>query len=506
MKIFRAAQVRDIDRYTIEQEPIASIDLMERAASRLCTWYVKRYHIDRRVIIFAGPGNNGGDGLALARQLARRQYRVKCILLDFGKRSADCQENLERLDRQGLVDLQVLGEKDPLPELGWNDVVFDGIFGSGLSRPADGFPSRVIQHINAKASRVIAIDIPSGLMGEENPHAGKAAIIRAHCTLSFQFPFLSFFFPENEVYVGRWHLLNIRLHPEIITKTPCLYQTMEADEVRKALPKRGRFSHKGSHGHALLIAGSYGMMGAALLAGKACLRTGTGLVSLHVPRSGYQIVQTAFPEALVSLDQSDILFSEAPDLAPYSALGIGPGLGCKPNTAKGLRALLKKVTQPLLMDADALNLLAGDPALLELLPSGTVLTPHPREFDRLAGPSSTAYERHLKQGEFARRYQVIVVLKGAHTAIAHPDGAYYLNTTGNPGMATGGSGDVLSGMITALLAQGVKPLEAALAGVYLHGLAGDLAAEDQSQEALIAGDLTKHIGAAFRKIFLHSRS
>jgi hydroxyethylthiazole kinase-like uncharacterized protein yjeF len=250
----------------------------------------------------------------------------------------------------------------------------------------------------------------------------------------------------------------------------------------------------------LLISGCYGMMGAALLAGKSCLRSGTGLVTLHVPRFGYQIIQSGFPEAIVSLDQSDILFSEPPDLNPYSAIGIGPGLGKKPNSAKGLKMLLEQSRVPLVLDADGLNILSENPEWYELLPEGTILTPHPKEFDRLAGKSDTGYERHLRQLEFSTRYRVIVVLKGAYTGIASPDGHYWFNTTGNPGMATGGSGDVLTGLITGLLARGLAPIDAAKAGVYLHGLAGDLAARELSQEAMIAGDLISFLGAAFNEL------
>jgi NAD(P)H-hydrate epimerase len=266
------------------------------------------------------------------------------------------------------------------------------------------------------------------------------------------------------------------------------------------LPTRNRFAHKGTFGHALLISGSYGMMGAALLAGEACLRSGTGLVTVHIPRFGYGIVQTVLPEALVSLDQSDILFSTPPDLSPYSAVGIGPGLGCKPNTGKGLRTLLESVNVPLVIDADALNLLAGHDDWIGMVPEGSLLTPHPKEFDRLAGASENGYKRHIRQREFAASHGVYVILKGAYTGIAAPDGRYWFNTTGNPGMATGGSGDVLTGLLTGLLAQGMDPLEAAIAGVYLHGLAGDLAAEKSSQEALIAGDMNRYLGDAFTEV------
>jgi NAD(P)H-hydrate epimerase len=500
MKIFSAEQVREIDAYTIRNEPIRSIDLMERAAMRLAGWYVRHYQTNRKLVIFAGPGNNGGDALAMARMMADRQYRVDCYLLNFGTLSEDCDINLQRLRDQAMVHLQEIGEKDKLPQLQDNDVVVDGIFGSGLSRTVRGLPARVIKHINAHRGTVIAIDIPSGLFGEDNRDNDYECIVRANYTITFQFPFLSFFFDRNDAHVGRWRVHDIKLHPGIIGDTHSDYQTLEKETISSLLPRRSKYAHKGTCGHALLISGSYGMMGAALLAGESCLRSGAGLVTLHVPRFGYSIVQTGFPEAIVSLDQSDILFSEPPDLAPYTAIGIGPGLGSKPNTAKGLHMLLERTKVPLVIDADGLNILAQHPDWFELLPEGTILTPHPREFDRLAGESGDSYDRHLKQKEFAKRYRVVVVLKGAHTGIASPDGRYWFNTTGNPGMATGGSGDVLTGLIAGLLAQGVSTLEAAMAGVYLHGLAGDIAAEVSSEEALIAGDMNLYLGEAFREL------
>ncbi len=500
MKIFRADQLREIDAFTIKNEPIRSIDLMERAATRLKGWYVRHYHTDRKVIIFAGPGNNGGDALAMARMLADRQFRVECFLLKFGKLSEDCHINLERIKEQAMVKLFEIGDQDLLPDLAQEDVVVDGIFGSGLSRSVSGLPASVIKHINDNAETVIAIDIPSGLFGEDNTGNDYEHVIRANHTITFQFPFLSFFFDLHESHVGQWRIYDIKLHQKAIADTATDYRTLEAEEVRSLLPQRSKFAHKGTLGHALMISGCYGMMGAALLAGESCLRSGTGLVTLHVPKFGYNIVQTAFPEAIVSLDQSDILFSEPPDLDPFSAIGIGPGLGCKPNSGKGLKMLLERTEAPLVIDADGLNLLALHPEWLKLLPEGCILTPHPKEFDRLVGGSRSSYERHLKQREFASKHKVVVVLKGAYTGIASPDGAYWFNTTGNPGMATGGSGDVLTGLITGLLAQGISTLDAALTGVYLHGLAGDLAAEASSEEALIAGDMILYLGEAFREL------
>ncbi|HER08434.1 MAG TPA: NAD(P)H-hydrate dehydratase [Bacteroides sp.] len=501
MKIFKVPQVREIDQYTIENEPVRSIDLMERAAGRVAGWYVRHFNISRKVLVFAGPGNNGGDALATARLLAERQYRVACYLLKSGKLSEDCSVNRKRLEEQGMVPLVELAEGDDLPAISPKDVVVDGIFGSGLSRPVEGFPATVIRHINGNAATVVAIDIPSGLFGEDNSGNDYDHVVKADYTITFQFPFLSFFFDTNDPYAGRWRVHDIGLHPDAIRETETPYRTLEIEELGELLPRRQRFSHKGSYGHALVIAGSYGMMGAALLAGESCLRAGTGLVTMHVPGYGYGIVQTGFPEGIVSLDPSVTSFSEPPETEKYTAIGVGPGIGRAEDTEKGLKKLLEKAgAVPMVIDADGLNILSAHPEWYGLIPRGSVLTPHPKEFDRLAGKSDNSFQRHLKQIGFAREHGVIVVLKGAYTGIADPDGNYWFNTTGNPGMASGGSGDVLTGLITGLLARGMKPLHAAMAGVCLHGLAGDLAVEETGEEALIAGDLIAHLGKAFMRV------
>jgi hydroxyethylthiazole kinase-like uncharacterized protein yjeF len=290
------------------------------------------------------------------------------------------------------------------------------------------------------------------------------------------------------------------LHPEKIRQLESGYQTVNKEDVVKYFPERKKFSHKGTYGNALLISGCYGMMGAALLAAEGCLRAGAGLATLHVPRFGYNIVQTALPEALVSLDQSDIIFTQHPDLSSFQAVAVGPGIGCKENTGRGVKRLLEEVNVPLLIDADAINILSAHKEWMDVVPPGSVLTPHPKEFDRLAGGSDNGFERHLKQIEFSRKHKIFIVLKGAYTGISTPEGNYYFNTSGNPGMATGGSGDVLTGLITGLLAQGFSPLEATISGVFIHGMAGDLAAAEMSQEVLIASDILKHLGPTFRKI------
>ena len=498
MKVFNTSQVNAIDHFTIQKEPIESIDLMERASMSFVKWFMRKFDSSRTVMVFSGPGNNGGDGLAIARLLGERFFKVEVCLLKFGSGfSKDCQENLERLGKTN-IPLTIIENSSGLPEITKQTIVVDAIFGSGLSRKVEGFPASVIRAINSSGASIVSVDIPSGLFGEDNRGNDMEAVVRAGYTITFEFPFLSFFFSENEAFIGEWKAVTIGLHPQVIRETPASHEIITRAHIKSFLKTRSSFSHKGSFGHALLIAGCDGMMGAAVLATRACLRTGAGLVTAHVPRKTYPIIQMAAPEALLSIDESDILFTGVPDLSRYTAVAAGPGLNCRTNTGKGLEKLLKEVHVPLVLDADALNILAARPGLMDLLPENTILTPHPKEFDRLFGVSENAFERHQKQVEVSEKRKLIIVLKGAFTMISIPGGITHINTTGNPGMATGGSGDVLTGMILALLAQGYNQEESACLGVYLHGLAADLAMGDQSQESLIPGDIIDRIGKAFK--------
>lgn len=500
-KIFSSAQVKGIDQYTISNEPIASIDLMERAAGTVFQWILNRYENTRNVKIFVGPGNNGGDGLAVARMLAGKKYSVTVYWVKFTENcSEDWGINFQRLKDQGIADVEILTRTDGKPQISTNDLVIDAIFGSGLSRPVEGFPAEIIGHINASGTNVISIDIPSGLFGEDNSGNDPDHIIKASYTLSFQFPKLAFFFPDNEEFVGEWSVLPIGLHREIINSTGTGYYFLTGSFIKSKLKVRSKFSHKGTFGHALLISGNYGRMGAAVLASRACLRTGIGLITAHVPRKGYDILQNSVPEAMVSLDESDVFFSGIQDMDQYNAVGIGPAIGLKDSTQKAFRELLKTINIPLVIDADGINILGENKEWLKQLPKNTILTPHPKEFERIAGKISDGYHQIQRLVELSVKYQIIIVLKGAHTAIASPDGLCYFNTTGNPGMATAGSGDVLTGIILSLLGQGYSPGDAAVTGVYLHGLAGDCAAVKTGEESLIANDIIDYLGTAFNKL------
>jgi len=500
-KIFSSEQVKGIDQYTIFNEPIASIDLMERAAGTVFQWILNHYENTKKVNVFVGPGNNGGDGLALSRMLAGEKYSVSVYWVKFTENcSKNWGINFQRLKDQGIADIGILTRTDKKSQISADYLVIDAIFGSGLSRPLEGFPAEIVDHINASGANVISIDMPSGLFGEDNSGNNPNHIIKANYTLSFQFPKLSFFFADNEEFVGEWSVLPIGLHPEIINSTDTGYNFLTGSFVKSKLKIRSKFSHKGTFGHALLISGIYGRMGAAVLASRACLRTGTGLITAHVPRKGYDILQNSVPEAMISLDESDNIFTGIPDLDQYSAVGIGPAIGLKDSTQKAFRELLKTINVPLVIDADGINILGENKELLKQLPKNTILTPHPKEFERIAGKTSNGFKQIQRLVELSVKYQIFIVLKGAHTAIVSPDGLCYFNTTGNPGMATAGSGDVLTGIILSLLGQGYNPGDAAVTGVYLHGLAGDSAAVETGEESLIANDIIDYLGTAFNEL------
>jgi len=501
MKILPIEKVREADAYTINNEPIASTGLMERAATSCFNWIKKRIDRQTPVKVFSGPGNNGGDGLVVARLLAGSGYQVEVYIVRFtNKDSGDFKVNLDRLKESELAPVKEIYEGDDLPGIEPDEVVIDAIFGSGLSRPVTGFTAGLIGHINRSGAIIISIDTPSGLFSDENSTRKGGAIIEADYTLTFQLPKYAFMFPENDRYVGRWIVRPIGLLEEYIAKADTMNFMVEKDDCRLMLKRRNKFDHKGKFGHALLISGSYGKMGAAVLSAEACLRTGAGLVTAHVPQTGYSIIQTALPECMVNIDHHEHRFSEVPDLTPYNAIGCGPGLGTGTETQNALKLLIQNTSVPLVFDADAINILAQNKTWLAFVPENSIFTPHPKEFERLAGKSPDNFERNKLQREFSVRHKVYVVLKGAHTCITTPQGKSFFNSTGNPGMATGGSGDVLTGIILGLLAQGYSSFEAAVLGVYLHGMAGDIAAKQKSMEAMIAGDITRFLGKAMKKL------
>jgi NAD(P)H-hydrate epimerase len=501
MKIFPTATIKQLDAYTIEHEPIASIDLMERAAQAIANELISQWpdKDDIRFVIFAGPGNNGGDALAVARLLASNGYQPEVYLFNTtGKLSPDCEANRDRLTSIAGVDFHEVITQFTPPQLTEDDVIIDGLFGSGLNKPLSGGFASLVKFINAAGATVVSIDIPSGLMGEDNSSHNMEAVVKADYTLSLQFPKLAFLFAENEPYVGAWKVLDIGLSKEAIRQTHTPYEMGDVSKMRYQLKIRSRFSHKGDFGRALLVAGQQGMAGASILASRACLRSGVGLLTVHVPLCNNTIVQTSVPEAMTSLDANECYFTETPDLAPYQAIGIGPGLGKADATRQALYHLLSHSSVPMVLDADALNLIGESHSYLRRLPKGSIITPHPGEMDRLVGKCADSYERLSRAINLAQTCGVYVVLKGAYTAVISPEGNCWFNVTGNPGMATGGCGDVLTGIILSLLAQGYDADTAAKMGVYVHGLAGDLAAREKGEIALTASDVVDYLPKAWK--------
>jgi hydroxyethylthiazole kinase-like uncharacterized protein yjeF len=503
MKIFPTSVIAEIDKYTIEHEPISHIDLMERASVAVFRFIVEKTNFTGKVMVFCGPGNNGGDGLAVARLLSGipERFFVKVFVFNFGKEfSVAAKINLDRLHEMDNVAVELPELIESLPRITSNTLVIDALFGSGLKRPLSGFAAKVVEHINLSKSAVISIDIPSGLMGEDNRQNVPEHIVHANKTLTFQFPKISFLLPENNTYLGDWKVLDIGLHSKALEIIPSGFNYIDKNEIAGRVQTREKFSHKGNFGHALLISGSYGKMGAAVLASKACLRSGAGLVTVHAPRGTYEIIQTVVPEVMCSIDYSDCMITKVDNLKNYSAIGIGPAIGLNVNTQKGFNKLLNEISVPLVVDADAINILGLNPDWLKKLPEGTILTPHPKEFSRIAGESETGYDRIEKAKQIAEDLKIFIVVKGAHTAIVCSDGDVWFNSTGNAGMATAGSGDVLTGIILGLLAQGYASKDAALIGVYVHGLAGDFAKNDAGEISLIASDIICNLGKAFLSI------
>lgn len=502
MKIFTSSQIKELDNYTIEHEPIKSIDLMERAARVLTRAITERWSPTVPIVVFAGPGNNGGDALAVARMLIEKDYQVQTFLFNIsGHLSADCAENKHRLcDKKGRPLLtEVTQEFDP-PQLEKGTLVIDGLFGSGLNKPLAGGFASLVKYINASKADIVSIDVPSGLMTEDNTYNVSNNIICATQTLTLGQQKLSFLFAENQKYIGQLRILDIGLSQEGINAIDSQYTLVDETTIRDLLMPRDAFAHKGQMGHALIIAGSYGMAGAAILATQACLRSGVGKVTVHCPKRNVPIMQTAVPEAIIHIDREETTFSEGVQTEDFQAVGIGPGLGTSEQTAISLISQIRRTQCPLVIDADALNILSIRRAWMQQLPKGVIMTPHPKELDRMEGKSIDSFERLSKARELAERIQGYIVLKGHHTAICMPDGHIAFNSTGNAGMATAGSGDVLTGIITALLARGYDRARACVIGVFLHGLAGDLAASELGEESLIASDIIRYLPKAFMKV------
>jgi len=500
MKILSVEETRKIDAFTIMEEPIASIDLMERAAKALTDNLLRMNPDENKWIVFAGPGNNGGDALAVARLLTYQKRQVECYLITLPDQtlSADCDTNRKRWEALTGASIHLITTSDQLPKINKGSIVIDGLFGSGINRPLIAIFAHCVQHINTSGAVVFALDIPSGLFSSDNCCNDPKSVIRATHTLTLQLPKEAFFYAENSEFTGNWEVIDIKIHPEGIRRAETSMYYTTKDDLHPLLHHRRKFDHKGTYGHALLVAGSHGKAGAAVLAAKATMRSGVGKLTVHTPSCAYNIMQISIPEAMVEYDSNEKCVASFIETAPYTAIGIGPGLDTYPLTANVLEHLLQRCDKPIVIDADAINLIAANHAWIRLIPPYSILTPHPKEFDRLAGESFSTRQRVEKGIELAMQHQLYIVIKGANTVVITPEGSCHFNSTGNPGMATAGSGDVLTGIILGLLAQGYEPKEAALIGVWLHGFAGDCAAKIHTEEGMIASDIIDHLSDAFR--------
>lgn len=496
MKIFSASQIRACDTYTVHASKISSYELMERAAGKCVEWINNNLSADTVFVVLCGSGNNGGDGLAITRMLHRQGYSAKAFLLRLGSElTEDCRKNFERLNGidKGLVE--ILPQGSLIADMPEHVVIIDALLGTGINRPVEGWVADFIEHINELPNRVIAIDIPSGMPADTIPHEG-ALIVDANDTLSFQFYKRTFLHPETGNYCGNIHVLDIGLSKTFRSSTHTSYYLLEEHIARALLQPRKPFTHKGDYGTAYIIAGSKGMMGAAVLATKASLRSGAGKVKALVPECGVDIIQTTAPEALC-LVSGETCISRIKNDWEDAVVAIGPGLGTAEATVRAVQGFVTACKEPIVVDADALNILSQHPDDLHKLPADSILTPHPREFERLFGKTRDSMQMLELARTQSMKYNIYIVLKGRHTVIVTPEGECWYNMTGNSGMATGGSGDVLTGIITGLLAQGYTSADAARLGVYLHGLAGDCAASRTGQYSLLAGDIVDCLGRAF---------
>ncbi|GAA3507991.1 bifunctional ADP-dependent NAD(P)H-hydrate dehydratase/NAD(P)H-hydrate epimerase [Aquimarina addita] len=501
MKIFSASQIRKADEVTLQSKQITSLELMEHAATQIFNLIHQRLQgAPVPIHAFCGLGNNGGDGLVISRLLVEHGYTVKTYIVNFSEqRSKDFLTNYDRLKAIASEwPIQLKSEED-LPEIHQQDMVIDAIFGIGLNRPLLPWVINLIKHINAARSFTLSVDVPSGLYADKAPDDPEG-VIYASSTVTFQFPKLIFFLPETGQYSQDVEVVDIGLDQKYIQETSAFAELVAKPEALTLYKPRHKFAHKGDYGHSLLVGGGYGKIGSVLLSVNAALRTGAGLATAYIPECGYEILQTAVPEAMVITDTEDDYITKITINFEPTVIGIGMGMGTHDKTVTAFSEFLKQNTSKLVIDADAINILAKETNLLPLLGAQTILTPHPGELKRLIGTWKDDFDKIKKVKEFSIAHDCIVVVKGANTLVIYKDDIY-VNTSGNPGMATAGSGDVLTGILTGLISQGYEPLYAAVLGVYLHGSAGDLAIQETGYQGLLASDIVSHIGKSYLELF-----
>jgi len=501
VKIFSKEQIYEGDRITTQRQNITSADLMERAGTQIFNWiHLRMQGAQVPIHVFCGIGNNGGDGLVLSRHLLTNGYNVITYVVNCSdKRSKDFLINYDRIKYETKDWPKLLKCESEFPEIAREDIIVDAVFGIGLNRAADDWVKKLFQHFKTSQAFTLSIDMPSGLYADKVPE-DENGVVWAGYTLSFQTPKMVFFLPETAKYTIQWEVLDIGIDQEFLFKTETEVELIGKHEVLPMYKPRNKFDHKGSYGHSLIVGGSYGKIGSVLLASKAVLGIGAGLVTAFVPKCGYTIIQSAFPEAMVVTDANEKMITNIKyDIEP-TVIGIGVGVGTNTKTVNAFEAFLKENKIPLVIDADGLNILAKKKALLKLLPEYSVLTPHPKELERLIGKWKDDFDKLKKAKIFSKKFKVIIVIKGANTITVYND-KLYVNSTGNPGMATAGSGDVLTGVITGLISQGYEPLAATLFGVYLHGKSGDLAIETYGYQSMIASNIIEYLKDAFMDLF-----
>ncbi len=502
MKIFTTESIRNIDRITIEDEGVSPMELIHRVAEGVVNEILGRWSPSKPTMVFAGAGNNGADALIVAKLLIEAGFNPHVVLINVkgDSLSRDCKAARDELLSLGNVSMTEIVHTAHIPPLTSDHLVIDGLFGTGLRNPLEGGYMAMARYINESGATVVSIDVPSGMFGDWNTRVLARNVVHAELTVAVQFPRLAFFLSDNAELVGKWKVVDIGLSRKAIEETATKYYYIEKEDVRRVLKQRPDFCSKADFGHALLFTGCYGMMGAAVLAAKGALRSGVGKLTVHSARCGFGVLQSSVPEALFSPDRHEIVISDMTPRFNYTALGVGPGIGTNDATRGALETLIKTIKRPMVLDADALNIIARNPALIDHITPGSILTPHTGEFDRIFGSQASAETRLLRALEVSHKYKIIIVLKGHYSATVRPDGKVFFNSTGSAAMATAGSGDVLTGIITSLLAQGYKAEAAATAGVYIHGLAGDIAAREEGEYGTTSGDIAAAVGKAVKSI------
>ncbi len=495
LPLLTSQHIREADAYTIINEPINSLDLMERAASAFVNAFTDEYPDKAKSIaIYCGTGNNGGDGLAIARMLNRLSYRdIAVKIARFSDKSSnDFIENLKRLKSTGIPITEIKPGDKLVEETA--DIIIDALLGTGLNKPLKTDYANLINFLNDLNKPIISVDVPTGFFCEGEIEKDAVAI-QSELTITFQQPKINFLLPESAPYIAKFKVVDFGLDKAFIQSLNSPYQLIEKADIRHILKPRKTFTHKGIYGHALIVAGQPETMGAALLCSSACAHTGAGLTTACIPQNGLTALNTSLSEVMAivraGIKEMNIGWDK------FSTVAIGPGLGKKSDALALLKEAFKNYDKPMVIDADALNLIAENPDLLRRIPKDSIITPHMKEFDRLFGDHASWWSRLETIRQKAKEYNINIVLKNQYTIIGTPDGNLYFNTTGNPAMASGGMGDVLTGVIAALLAQKYSPKEACILGTYLHGASGDDLAHNSAM--VLAGAVAKNIPVTMAK-------